>query len=150
MLANIPANCHGGLRCLTTGSSLYSIPEECECIVDECVRHVINLWYVTMTASVLFAVSCCNLCKSLQLFLPPVVAVVQFVLQQLADKFNVPVLGQIPLVQKIREGGDSGRPIMMDESEVVSTAFFSAAENLAQQIAIRNANLPKTEPVKMR
>jgi ATP-binding protein involved in chromosome partitioning len=70
--------------------------------------------------------------------------------QQLADKFNVPVLGQIPLVQKIREGGDSGRPIMMDESEVVSAAFFSAAENLAQQIAIRNANLPKTEPVKMR
>jgi len=70
--------------------------------------------------------------------------------QQLADKFNVPVLGQIPLVQKIREGGDSGRPIMMDESEVVSDAFFSAAENLAQQIAIRNANLPKTEPVKMR
>lgn len=70
--------------------------------------------------------------------------------QQLADKFNVPVLGQIPLVQKIREGGDSGRPIMMDESEVVSTAFFSTAENLAQQIAIRNANLPKTEPVKMR
>jgi ATP-binding protein involved in chromosome partitioning len=70
--------------------------------------------------------------------------------QQLADKFNVPVLGQIPLVQKIREGGDSGRPIMMDESQLVSSAFFSAAENLAQQIAIRNANLPKTEPVKMR
>ncbi|HLO46236.1 MAG TPA: Mrp/NBP35 family ATP-binding protein [Leadbetterella sp.] len=70
--------------------------------------------------------------------------------QQLADKFNVPVLGQIPLVQKIREGGDSGRPIMMDENEVVSKAFLSAAENLAQQIAIRNANLPKTEPVKMR
>lgn len=59
-----------------------------ECIVDEYVRHVINLKYVMIPASVLFAVSCCNLRKSLQLFLPPVVAVVQFVLQQLADKFG--------------------------------------------------------------
>ena len=70
--------------------------------------------------------------------------------QQLADKFNVSVLGQIPLVQKIREGGDEGRPIMMEQDQIVTQAFQEAAENLAQQIAIRNANLPKTEPVKMR
>jgi ATP-binding protein involved in chromosome partitioning len=70
--------------------------------------------------------------------------------QQLAEKFNVSLLGQIPLVQKIREGGDEGRPIMMEQDQIVTQAFQEAAENLAQQIAIRNANLPKTEPVKMR
>jgi ATP-binding protein involved in chromosome partitioning len=70
--------------------------------------------------------------------------------QQLAEKFNVHLLGQIPLVQKIREGGDEGRPIMMEQDQIVTQAFQEAAENLAQQIAIRNANLPKTEPVKMR
>jgi ATP-binding protein involved in chromosome partitioning len=69
--------------------------------------------------------------------------------QQLAEKFNVPLLGQIPLVQKIREGGDSGRPIMMDEHEMVSSAFIETSEKLAQQIAIRNANLHKSETVKM-
>ena len=70
--------------------------------------------------------------------------------QQLAQKFNVPLLGQIPLVQKIREGGDEGRPIMMEQDQIVTQAFQEAAENLAQKIAIRNANLPKTEPVKMK
>jgi ATP-binding protein involved in chromosome partitioning len=69
--------------------------------------------------------------------------------QQIADKFGVPLLGQIPLVQKIREGGDNGRPIMMDTHEIVSKAINKAAENLAQQIAMRNANIPKTERVKI-
>ncbi|MFC3810589.1 Mrp/NBP35 family ATP-binding protein [Lacihabitans lacunae] len=69
--------------------------------------------------------------------------------EQIAKKFNVPVLGNIPIVQKIREGGDEGRPIMMDENAIISKAFKSAAENLAQQIAIRNANMPKTETVKV-
>lgn len=70
--------------------------------------------------------------------------------QQIADKFGVPVLGQIPLVQKIREGGDSGRPVMMENEDLVTEAFKTTAQNLAQQVAIRNANLPKTETVKMR
>jgi ATP-binding protein involved in chromosome partitioning len=67
--------------------------------------------------------------------------------QQIADKFNVPVLGQIPLIQKIREGGDEGRPILMDHEEITTRAFTDAAEKLAQQVAIRNANIPKTEKV---
>jgi ATP-binding protein involved in chromosome partitioning len=70
--------------------------------------------------------------------------------QQIADKFGVPVLGQIPLVQKIREGGDSGRPVMMENEDLVTEAFKTTAQSLAQQVAIRNANLPKTETVKMR
>jgi ATP-binding protein involved in chromosome partitioning len=67
--------------------------------------------------------------------------------QQLADKFGVELLGQIPIVQAIREGGDEGRPVTMDEHEVVTSAFMNVAEKLAQKIAIRNAILPATQPV---
>lgn len=67
--------------------------------------------------------------------------------KQLAEKHNVPFLGQIPIVQGIREGGDEGRPIAMDIEGVTAEAFQSVAENLARQIAIRNAEAPQTERV---
>ncbi len=69
--------------------------------------------------------------------------------QWLADKFQVPLLGQIPLVQSIREAGDQGSPAVLSHS-VSSEAFRSLAEKLAQQIAIRNANFAQTEPVAIR
>jgi ATP-binding protein involved in chromosome partitioning len=69
--------------------------------------------------------------------------------QWLADKFQVPLLGQIPLVQSIREAGDQGSPAVLSHS-VSSEAFKNLAEKLAQQIAIRNANFAKTEPVAIR
>lgn len=67
--------------------------------------------------------------------------------QQLADKLGVELLGQLPIVQKIREGGDEGRPVTMDDHELVTAAFMEVAEKLAQKIAIRNATMPATEPV---
>ena len=69
--------------------------------------------------------------------------------QLLADKFDVPVLGQIPLVQSIREAGDDGRPAIMSNNEIVNEAFRDAAEALAQQVAIRNASLEKTRAVEL-
>jgi ATP-binding protein involved in chromosome partitioning len=67
--------------------------------------------------------------------------------QKLADKFNVPLLGQIPLVQGIREAGDEGKPAVMNLNPIVNAAFENAAESVAQQVAIRNASKQKTEPV---
>jgi ATP-binding protein involved in chromosome partitioning len=67
---------------------------------------------------------------------------------QLANKYEVPFIGQIPLVQSIREAGDEGRPAVMNEGKIAE-AFSAAAEALAQQVAIRNANFEKTQPVKM-
>lgn len=64
----------------------------------------------------------------------------------LAEKHEVAFLGEIPLVQSIRESGDSGYPMAIKEG-VVSEAFGKLAENVAQQIAIRNANLEKTKRV---
>jgi len=56
----------------------------------------------------------------------------------LAEKYNVPLLGQIPLVQGIRESGDSGLPAVMKDGPSAE-AFKALAETLARRVAIRNA-----------
>lgn len=58
--------------------------------------------------------------------------------QKLADEMNIQLLGQIPLVQAVREGGDYGSPIAL-ENEPVAKAFMELAQSVAQQVAIRNA-----------
>ncbi len=68
----------------------------------------------------------------------------------MAEKFGVPLLGQIPIVQSIREGGDDGRPVMMNNEPITSEAFKATAEALAQQVAIRNASGEKTVRVEIR
>lgn len=60
--------------------------------------------------------------------------------KDLAERLNVPLLGQIPIVQSIREAGDSGRPAGLQENTAVADAFLEMAKNVAQQVAIRNAN----------
>ena len=59
--------------------------------------------------------------------------------KNLAEQLGVPLLGQIPLVQSIREAGDSGRPAGLQENTPVANAFLELAKNVAQQVAIRNA-----------
>jgi ATP-binding protein involved in chromosome partitioning len=68
--------------------------------------------------------------------------------RNLAEKYDVPLLGQIPLVQGIRESGDSGLPAVLKDG-VTSKAFTDLAEALARQIAIRNANFAHTEKVEI-
>ncbi|MDJ1500984.1 Mrp/NBP35 family ATP-binding protein [Xanthocytophaga agilis] len=69
--------------------------------------------------------------------------------RQLAEQYDVPLLGQIPLVQSIRESGDAGKPVVMTD-QVSGQAFRDLAETLAQQVSIRNATLDKTKPVEIR
>src|SRR5882762_4900607 len=61
--------------------------------------------------------------------------------KRLADEYDIPFLGQIPLVQSIREGGDSGVPIMMSDDAVTKKAFSDFAGNAARSIAMINANM---------
>ncbi len=68
--------------------------------------------------------------------------------KNLAEKYDVPFLGQIPLVQSIRESGDSGLPAVMKEG-ITAKAFNDLAEALARQIAIRNANFVQSRKVEM-
>jgi ATP-binding protein involved in chromosome partitioning len=60
--------------------------------------------------------------------------------KELAKTFEINFLGQIPLVQDVRKGGDEGNPITRDNEGPTSLAFKEIAQNLAQQIAIKNAN----------
>ncbi len=67
--------------------------------------------------------------------------------RKLADDMNVPFLGQIPLVQSIREGGDSGHPAVLDNDTPVSNAFTEIADQVTRQVSIRNANYAPTKKV---
>jgi ATP-binding protein involved in chromosome partitioning len=61
--------------------------------------------------------------------------------RRLADEYDIPFLGQIPLVQSIREGGDEGIPVMISDDEASKNAFKEFADNVARSISMRNANL---------
>lgn len=60
--------------------------------------------------------------------------------KRLADEYEIPFLGQLPIVQSIREGGDEGKPASIyDQNPIVTEAFDKLAQQVAQQVAIRNA-----------
>jgi ATP-binding protein involved in chromosome partitioning len=61
--------------------------------------------------------------------------------KRLADEYDLPFLGQIPLVQSIREGGDQGVPIMMSDDLITKKAFEGFASHVVRSIAMRNANI---------
>ena len=65
--------------------------------------------------------------------------------KNLAEEYELPFLGQIPLVQTIREGGDGGVPAMVGDDAVTQNAFRNFASLAVRNIAIRNANIPKTK-----
>ena len=64
--------------------------------------------------------------------------------KRLAEEYGIPLLGQIPLVQSIREGGDEGIPAMVGDDLQAREAFGEFARRAAQQIAIRNAEMKPT------
>jgi ATP-binding protein involved in chromosome partitioning len=59
--------------------------------------------------------------------------------KNLAEEFDIPFLGQIPLVQSIREGGDLGIPIMVSDDEISKKAFLEFAGKAVRGIAVKNA-----------
>ena len=68
--------------------------------------------------------------------------------QELSKQFEAPFLGEIPLVQGIRESGDSGYPTSLKDGPAADS-FQKLAENLAQEVAKRNASKPTTKVVEM-
>ncbi|OQX75360.1 MAG: MRP family ATP-binding protein [Bacteroidetes bacterium 4484_249] len=69
--------------------------------------------------------------------------------KKLAKESNVALVGQIPIVQSIRESGDTGNPAALENNTPVAKAFLELAQNVAQQIAIRNATLEPTKIVEI-
>ena len=69
--------------------------------------------------------------------------------KQLAQKAQTVLLGQIPLVQAVREGADNGKPCVTIDGHPGRSYFLRIAEKLAQQIYIRNETLEPTRIVKV-
>ena len=67
--------------------------------------------------------------------------------KRLADLFEVPFLGEIPITMSIREGGDEGKPAYLNGDAVSMKAIDHVAQQIARNISIRNANLEPTKVV---
>ncbi|MBL7756029.1 MAG: Mrp/NBP35 family ATP-binding protein [Chitinophagaceae bacterium] len=61
--------------------------------------------------------------------------------KRLAEEYDLPFLGQIPLVQSIREGGDRGVPVMLSEENITRQAFENFAAQVVRSVSMRNANI---------
>ncbi|MEJ8801540.1 Mrp/NBP35 family ATP-binding protein [Pontibacter sp. H249] len=70
--------------------------------------------------------------------------------RDLASKYEVPLLGQVPIVQSIRECGDAGTPVVLQNDSPASGVFKELAQAVAQQVSVRNATLGKTKPVEIK
>ncbi|HUH47463.1 MAG TPA: Mrp/NBP35 family ATP-binding protein [Arenibacter sp.] len=69
--------------------------------------------------------------------------------QHLAKDLNVPFLGEIPLVQSVREAGDVGRPAALQTASAIEAAFEELTKNVVREVVERNEELPPTEAIKI-
>lgn len=67
--------------------------------------------------------------------------------KHLAEELNVPLLGQIPIVQSICEGGDQGKPVALNPDSITGAAFRDLASNVVEQVRLRNENMAPTQRV---
>ena len=68
---------------------------------------------------------------------------------RLAEELNIPLLGQIPIVQSIREGGDSGVPSAVSDNSIIGMAFRELAAHVVEQVDLRNKTLEATKKVEI-
>jgi ATP-binding protein involved in chromosome partitioning len=69
--------------------------------------------------------------------------------KNLAADLQVPLLGEVPLVQSIREAGDYGRPAALQTASVLEGVFETITRNVVQETVSRNQTLPPTEAIKI-
>ncbi|MCB9046408.1 MAG: Mrp/NBP35 family ATP-binding protein [Chitinophagales bacterium] len=68
---------------------------------------------------------------------------------KMAEQFELPYLGEVPIVQNIREGGDIGMPAALDETNPSRGIFLDLARNVARNVSMRNANIEPTKVVEI-
>lgn len=69
--------------------------------------------------------------------------------KNLADDLEVPFLGEVPIVQSIREAGDYGRPAALQTGSIIEIVFEEITKKVVQEVVSRNKNLPASEAVKI-
>jgi len=70
--------------------------------------------------------------------------------KNLSIDLKVPFLGEVPLIQSIREAGDIGRPASLQKNSIIENAFNTITKNMISELLLRNKKLPPTEVVKIR
>lgn len=69
--------------------------------------------------------------------------------KHLAERMGVTLLGEIPLVQSVREAGDVGRPAALQDNTTISEAFETLTKEVVSQLVRRNETLPPTEAIRI-
>lgn len=69
--------------------------------------------------------------------------------KRLAEEQGHELLGQIPVVQSIREGGDDGKPVALKSDSITGIAFSSLADKVIKSVDKRNSELPETHIVEV-
>jgi ATP-binding protein involved in chromosome partitioning len=69
--------------------------------------------------------------------------------KNLAEDLEIPFLGEVPLVQSIREAGDVGHPAALQEGGPIAEAFTAITRNVVEETVKRNTDLPATEAIKI-
>ena len=69
--------------------------------------------------------------------------------KNLAEDLKVPFLGEVPIIQSIREAGDFGRPAALQTGSLIETILEGITRDVVQEVVSRNKNLPATEAVKI-
>jgi ATP-binding protein involved in chromosome partitioning len=69
--------------------------------------------------------------------------------QNLASDLKIPFLGEVPLVQSIREAGDVGRPAALQEEGLLKESFEEITRNVVRELVVRQTDLPPTEAIKI-
>jgi ATP-binding protein involved in chromosome partitioning len=69
--------------------------------------------------------------------------------KNLSEDLKVPFLGEVPLVQSIREAGDVGRPAALQTASPIEASFEEITRNVVQELVNRNKSLPPTEAIKI-
>ena len=69
--------------------------------------------------------------------------------KRLAEELDIPLLGQIPLVQSIRESGDAGKPVAFEQDSVMSLAFKELAQKVIERVDFRNSTMEATKKVQI-
>ena len=69
--------------------------------------------------------------------------------KKMAEEIDIPFLGEIPLVQSIREGGDNGLPISTDSHNIIANSYKEITKNCVENLVKRNTELPPSEAVKI-
>ena len=69
--------------------------------------------------------------------------------KNLAEDLKTKFLGEVPLVQSIREAGDVGRPVALQEKTILEKSFHDITKEMVSELLKRNQNLPPTEVVRI-